>query len=70
MQFEELRLVLERIAVALEAPAQPAPAPVPDVADVGCQHPERFRVTFGSPDEYECASPRGGCGYRSDALKG
>lgn len=50
--------VLTRIAIALEAPAA---APV--AAPVGCQHPERYRVTFGL-DEFECRA----CGYRSPEL--
>lgn len=53
--------LLERIAVALEAPAV---APDPPQVDAGCPHPEKARVTFGLADEWECRS----CGYRSPAL--
>ena len=64
-QAERLCVALERIADSLKGPvpvAEPTPEPV------GCQHPEKSRVTLGSAEEFECSRFRGGCGYRSPAL--
>ena len=64
-QAERLVTAVEQIAASLQMPV-PAPAPVEQPID--CPHTEKMRVSFGAPDEFECATVRGGCGYRTPAL--
>lgn len=77
-QFDELIAAVERIAraqeriaAALEGPPAPtAPAAEPPKGCADGVHAEKFRVTFGSDEEFECSPFKGGCGYRSPALAG
>lgn len=51
----------ERIAGAFEGQGVGPPAPVL------CEHPPELRIEFGSMgggEEWECATARGGCGFR------
>ena len=77
-QFDELIAAVERIARAQERiaaalegpPVQAKPAAEPSKGCADGVHAEKFRVTFGSDDEFECSPFKGGCGYRSPALAG
>ena len=70
------RTALERIADVLEffrgeaMPVELEPATTP--APAACPHPLESRVSFsgmGEPDEWECATHKGGCGFRTQVVE-
>ena len=63
-QADRLIAAVERIGTLLEGPplAREPERPI-------CQHPDKFKISFGAmgdgDEEWECATARGGCGFRS-----